>query len=133
MTIIRPYASYQKKGHLPPYLLPDVHAYKLCSRNSNWYWRERKRVLETFLVQWNFVMSVNCDCNKNICQAIITITFPGQQTTMKHENLINLLMNRKNSMCFSCFCHSKYHKSIMPPPQCDFFLVMCTFSYGQLF
>ena len=24
-------------------------------------------------------------------------------------------------MCFSCFCHSKYHKSIMPLPQCDFF------------
>ena len=24
-------------------------------------------------------------------------------------------------MCFSCFCHSIYHKSIMPPPQCDFF------------
>ena len=24
-------------------------------------------------------------------------------------------------MCFSCFCHSKYHKSIMPPLQWDFF------------
>ena len=24
-------------------------------------------------------------------------------------------------MCFSCFCHSKYHKSITPPLQCDFF------------
>ena len=23
-------------------------------------------------------------------------------------------------MCFSCFCHPKYHKSIMPPLQCDF-------------
>ena len=28
MTIIKPYASVQKKGHLPPYLLPNVHAYK---------------------------------------------------------------------------------------------------------
>ena len=35
-------------------------------------------------------------------------------------------------MFFSCFCHSKYRKSIMPPPQRDFFLMMCTFSYGQL-
>ena len=34
-------------------------------------------------------------------------------------------------MCFSCLCHSKYHKSIMPPLQCDFFK-MCTFSYGHL-
>ena len=29
-------------------------------------------------------------------------------------------------MCFSWFCHSKYHESIMPPPQFDFFK-MCTF------
>ena len=35
-------------------------------------------------------------------------------------------------MCFSCFYHSKYHKSIMPPLHCDF-LRMCTFSYGHLF
>ena len=35
-------------------------------------------------------------------------------------------------MCFSCFCHSKYPKSITPPLQCDFFK-MCTFSYGHLF
>ena len=28
MTIIRPYASLQKKGHLPPYLLPNVRAYR---------------------------------------------------------------------------------------------------------
>ena len=102
---------------------------------SNWYWRERKIVLETFYVKWNFVMNVNCDCNKNICEAIITITFPGKQTIMKHDmnkfnltqfecriqNLINLEVNRKKLMCFSCFCHSKYHKSIMPPLQCDFF------------
>ena len=35
-------------------------------------------------------------------------------------------------MCFSCVCHSKYHRSIMPPLQWDF-LEMCTFSYGHLF
>ena len=28
MTIIRPYASEQKKGHLPPYLIQNVHAYR---------------------------------------------------------------------------------------------------------
>ena len=80
----------------------------MWSRNSKWYWRERKSVLETFHVKWNFVMNVNCDCNKNICEAI-TITFPGKQTIMKHDmnkfnltqfecriqNLINLLVNRK--------------------------------------
>ena len=27
-------------------------------------------------------MNVNWDCNKNICEAIITITFPGKQTIM---------------------------------------------------
>ena len=38
-------------------------------------------------------------------------------------------------MCFSCFCHSKYHKSITPPLLCFFvfFLMMCTFSNGNLF
>ena len=36
-------------------------------------------------------------------------------------------------MCFSCLCHSKYHKSIMPPLQCDFFNDMCAFSYELLF
>ena len=85
----------------------------MCSRNSKWYWRERKRVLETFHVKWNFVMNVNCDCNKNICEAI-TITFPGKQTIMKHDmnkfnltqsecriqNLINLLVNRKKLNVF---------------------------------
>ena len=30
-------------------------------------------------------------------------------------------------MCFTCFCHSKYHKSIRV-----IFLKMCTFSYGHL-
>ena len=107
----------------------------MCPRNRKWYWRERKRVLETFYVKWNFVINVNCDCNKKICEALIIITFPGKQTIMKHDmnkfnltqfeckiqNLINLEVNRKKLMCFSCFCHSKYHKSIMPPPQCDFF------------
>ena len=59
-------------------------------------------------------MNVNCDCNKNICEAIITITFPGKQTIMKHDmnkfnltqfecriqNLINLLVNRKKLNVF---------------------------------
>ena len=31
----------------------------IVSRNSKWYWRERKTVLETFYVKWNFVMNVN--------------------------------------------------------------------------
>ena len=30
-------------------------------------------------------MNVNCDCNKNICEAILTNTFPGKQTIMKHD------------------------------------------------
>ena len=107
----------------------------MCPRNRKWYWRERKRVLETFYVKWNFVINVNCDCNKKICEALIIITFPGKQTIMKHDmnkfnltqfecriqNLINLEVNRKKLMCFSCFCQSKYHKSIMPPLQYDFF------------
>ena len=107
----------------------------MCSRNSKWYWRERKRVLETFHVKWNFVVNVNCDCNKNICEAI-TITFPGKQTIMKHDmnkfnltqsecriqNLINLLVNKKMLKVFSCLCHSKYHKSIMPHCDVWFFL-----------
>ena len=85
----------------------------MWSRNSKWYWRESKSVLETFHVKWNFVMNVNCDCNKNICEAI-TITFPGKQTIMKHDmnkfnltqsecriqNLINLLVNRKKLNVF---------------------------------
>ena len=58
-------------------------------------------------------MNVNCDCNKNICEAI-TITFPGKQTIMKHDmnkfnltqfecriqNLINLLVKRKKLHAF---------------------------------
>ena len=58
-------------------------------------------------------MNVNCDCNKNICEAI-TITFPGKQTIMKHDmnkfnltqfecriqNVINLLVNRKKLNVF---------------------------------
>ena len=58
---------------------------ELCSRNSKWYWKERKKVLETFYVKKNFVTNVNCDVNQNICEAIITITFPCKKTTMKHD------------------------------------------------
>ena len=52
---------------------------------------------------------LNCDYNKKICEAKITITFPGKQTIMKCDmnkfnltqfecriqNIINLLVNRK--------------------------------------
>ena len=75
--------------------------------------RRKEKCLETSHVKWNFVMSVNCDCNKNIWEAI-TITFPGKQTIMKHDmnkfnltqfecriqNLINLLVNRKKLNVF---------------------------------
>ena len=89
-------------------------------------------------------MNVSCSSNENICEATITVTFL-KQTTMKHDmkkfhltqckcriwNLINLLVIRKSSMCFFCFCHSKYHKSIMAPLQCDF-LEDVYFSCGHL-
>ena len=106
--------------------------------------KERKRVLDTFHVKWNFLMNVNCDYNKNICEAVITIIFPAKQTIMKHNmnkfnltqfecriqkqiNLqINLPVNRKSWMCFSCFSHSKYHINHATTS-------MCAFSYGWLF
>ena len=105
---------------------------------------KRKKVLVTFCVKWNF--SINCDSNENICEAIIIIRFPCKQSIKKHSmNKFNLIhfdcriqillicwWIGKTSMCFSCFYHSKYHKSIMPPLHCDF-LRKCTFSYGHLF
>ena len=59
-------------------------------------------------------MNVNCDCNKNICEAVIIIIFPDKHTIMKHainkfnlsqfecriQNLINLLVNRKKLNVF---------------------------------
>ena len=37
-------------------------------------------------------MNVNCNGNKNICEAIITITFLFKQTIMKHDiNKFNLI------------------------------------------
>ena len=59
-------------------------------------------------------MNVNCEGNENICEAIITITFPCKQSIMKYDmnkfnltqfehtipNLINLLVNRKNLSVF---------------------------------
>ena len=59
-------------------------------------------------------MDVNCDGNEKICEAIITITFPCKQSTMKHDmnkfnltqfecgmqNLINLQVNWKNFNVF---------------------------------
>ena len=70
--------------------------------------------VRTFYVKWNFVMNVNCNSNKNISEAIITVTFPCKQTIMKHDmnklnlvqfecriqNLFNLLVNRKNLNMF---------------------------------
>ena len=35
--------------------------------------------LETLYVEGDFIMSVNCDSNENIREAIITITFPSKQ------------------------------------------------------
>ena len=60
------------------------------------YWRERKKVLETFYVKWNFVMNVNWDGNSNICETLRTITFPCKQTIMKHE------MTQFNLTQFEC-------------------------------
>ena len=59
-------------------------------------------------------MNVHCDGNRNICEAIITIAFPGKQTIVKHDinkfnltqfecriqNLINLLVNKKKFYCY---------------------------------
>ena len=59
-------------------------------------------------------MNVNCEGNENICEAIITITLPCKQSIMKYDmnkfnltqfehtiqNLINLLVNRKNLSVF---------------------------------
>ena len=36
-------------------------------------------------------------------------------------------------MYFSCFCHSKYHKSIMPPHQCDFLELVYFFLWKSTF
>ena len=72
------------------------------------------KALETFYVKQNFVMNVSCDSNENICEATITITFPCKRTMIKRDmdkfnlirfecriqNLINLLMNRKNLNVF---------------------------------
>ena len=58
-------------------------------------------------------MDFNYYGNENICEAIITITFSCHQTRMKHDmnkfnlahielriqNLINLLVNKKNAQC----------------------------------
>ena len=57
-----------------------------------------------------FVVNVNYDSNENICEAIITITFPRKQTIIKHDmnkfnlaqfewriqNLINLMVKKLN-------------------------------------
>ena len=59
-------------------------------------------------------MNLHWDGNQNICEAIITITFPFKQTIVKHDmnkcnltqfesriqNLINLLVNRKKLNVF---------------------------------
>ena len=50
--------------------------------------KRKEKVLETFYVKWNFFMNVNWDSNhnQNICEVIITITFPCKQTLMKTMN-----------------------------------------------
>ena len=36
-------------------------------------------------------MNVNCNSNKNICEAMVTITFPCKETIMKYDmNKFNL-------------------------------------------
>ena len=59
-------------------------------------------------------MNLHWDGNQNICEAIITITFPFKQTIEKHDmnkcnltqfecriqNLMNLLVNRKKLNVF---------------------------------
>ena len=83
-------------------------------------------------------------CTKHL--QVITITFPCKQPIMKHDmdkfnltqfecrirNLINLKVNR-NLNRISCFCHSKYHKSIMPPLKCDFFQDVYFFLWSSVF
>ena len=64
--------------------------------NSKWYWRKMKKVLETFYMKWIFVMNVSCDGNQNICEAIITMTSPCKQPTMKHDR------NKFNLTQFQC-------------------------------
>ena len=93
-------------------------------------------------------MNVSCDSNENICEAIITITFPCKQTMMKHDmdssnftqfecriqNLINLPVNKKKfynyvfpaSFILNITNQSCHHFSVI-------FFKMCTFSYGHLF
>ena len=41
-------------------------------------------------------MNDNCDGNENICEAMITITFPCKQTIMKHD------INKLNLTQFEC-------------------------------
>ena len=79
-------------------------------------------------------MDVNYYGNENICEAIITITFSCNQTRMKHDmnkfnlaqfehriqNLINLLVNKKNaqyvfpaSVILNITNQSRHHFSVI--------------------
>ena len=74
-------------------------------------------------------------CYDNISEATITITFPYKQTIMKHvmdkfnltqfecriQNLINLLLNRKNLNIFFLLLSFLITPTITLPLQCDFF------------
>ena len=77
----------------------------------------------------------NCDGNKNICEAIIVITFPCKQTIMKYDmnefNLTQFECRIQKPINFYCLCYSNYKKIITIPLQCDFFLMKCNLSYGQ--
>ena len=115
----------------------------LWSRNRKWYGRERNKSLETFYVKWNFVVNVNYNGNENICEAIITITFPCQQTIMKHyvnefnltqfecwiQNLINLLVNRKKLDVFFLLLSLLISEINSATTSCDFFDDMYFFIY----
>ena len=86
-------------------------------------------------------------CYDNISEATITITFPYKQTIMKHvmdkfnltqfecriQNLINLLLNRKNLNIFFLLLSFLISQINHATTLVWFFLKMCTFSYGHLF
>ena len=54
-------------------------------------------------------MNVNCDYNKNICEAVITIIFPAKQPIMKHD------MNKFNLTQFECRIQNQINLQINLP------------------
>ena len=77
-------------------------------------------------------MNVNCNGNENICEAIITITFPWKQTILKQYD-----MNKFNLTQFKCRIQNLINKISQINHATTlvwFFFMMCagTFSYGHL-